>query len=69
VERLAIFLPSVPIPRTTLKMKRKKLNNIRRRKNPTTRKKFTMGKIFFTQEKKTTVHQSLVKVMMMNSFF
>jgi uncharacterized membrane protein len=63
VARLAILHPSVPIPRRTLKMKKTKINNTRRRKNPTTRKSFTKGKIIFTQKKKTTVHQSLVTTM------
>jgi hypothetical protein len=54
--RLAIFLSTVPIPRRTLKMKRKKINNGRRRKNPATRKISTKGKIIFTQKNKTTVH-------------
>jgi hypothetical protein len=38
VARLAILNPSVPIPRRTLKMKKKKINNTRRRKNPTTKR-------------------------------
>jgi hypothetical protein len=72
VARLVILQASVPIPRRTLKMKKTKPNNTRRRKNPTTRKSFSKGKIFFTQKKKTTIRQSLVttmNLMMMKSFF
>jgi hypothetical protein len=56
VERLATLQPSVPIPSRTLRMKKTKLNNTRRRKNPTTRKFFTKEKNISTQKKKTTVH-------------
>jgi hypothetical protein len=69
MSRLAILQPSVPIPRMTLNMKKTKSNSTRKRKNPTTRKSFTMGKRNFTQKNKTTVHQSIVTVMMMKSFF
>jgi hypothetical protein len=52
VARLAILQPSVPIPRRTLKMKKTKPNNTRRRKNPTTRKSFTKGKKFLLKRRK-----------------
>jgi hypothetical protein len=71
MEKLVILHPSVPIPRRTLKMKKIKIMNTRRRKNPTTRKSFTKGKGIIIQKNKTTVRQSLVtkmNLMMMNSF-
>jgi hypothetical protein len=55
-----------------MRMKKTKVNNIRRRKNPTTRKNFTKEKRISTQKKKTTVHQSpvtMMNLMMMKSFF
>jgi hypothetical protein len=69
VEKLATLQPSVPIPRKTLKMKKTQIKNTRIRENPTIIKSITKGKVIFTQKKKATVHQSLVTVMIMKSFF
>jgi hypothetical protein len=71
VEKLVISHPSFPIPRMTLKRKKTKTNNTRKRKNPTTRKISTKGKRISTQKKKTTAHHNLVttmNLMMMKSF-
>jgi hypothetical protein len=71
MEKLVIFHPSVLTPRRTLKINKTKIFNIRKRKNPTLRKSFTEGKIFFIQKRKTTVRLSPVIIMnltMMNSF-
>jgi hypothetical protein len=71
VEKLVILHPSVLTPRRTLKIKKTKIFNIRKRKNPTLRKKFTKGKRFFIQKRKTTVRLSPVirmNLTMMKSF-
>jgi hypothetical protein len=54
-----------------MKMKKIKPDNIIRKKNSTTSKSYTKGKIISTQKKKTTAHQNLVatmNLMMMKSF-
>jgi hypothetical protein len=71
VEKLVILHPSFLTPRRTLKIKKTKIFNIRKRKIPTLRKKITEGKIIFIQKRKTIVRLSLVITMnlaMMKSF-
>ena len=67
VEKLGSFKTNDIILRNTLKMKMTQIHNKRKRENPTIRKIITKEKIIITQNKRTSFHMSLVR-MIVNSF-